>query len=162
MQDKSIKQVNAIFNFEQNIHDLFFRISDPRKLTTKRQPTSDEFEDNEGPIKYSTSKAAKHKASVSRHGLFSNRLEYEPEVIIASLAVFLIYFTMIREENDIDEELGKSLYSRIDGLEELQLKLSLRYNTEHNKSIDDIEKRLRQIEKEKQQRASAQADIHVE
>lgn len=101
-----------------------------RKLTTTKPPIPEESEENIGPIKYTTSKAAKHKASLSRRGPFNTRLKYEPEVILASIAVFLIYFTMIREENDIDEELGKSLYSRIDGLEELQLKLNMRYNEE--------------------------------
>lgn len=118
-------------------------------MTTKKQPTPDEPDDNEGPIKYSASKAARHRASVSRHGPFSSRLKYEPEVIVASVVIFLIYFTLIREENDIDVELEKSLYSRIDGLEEMQLRLSLRYNNGHNESTDNIEKRLRQIEKEK-------------
>lgn len=68
---------------------------------------------------------------------------------------------MIREENDIDEELGKSLYSRIDGLEELQLKLNMKYNKE-NKNTDDMAKRLRQIEIERQARANAQANLNIE
>lgn len=145
------------------IYSPFFRINDIRKFATNiKQPSPDESEENDVPIKYSTSKAARHKASVSRHGPFSNRLQYEPEIIAASVVVFLIYFTMIREENDIDEELGKTLYNRIEGLEELQLKLSLEYNKDNSKSSEDIEKRLRQIQMEKQKRSMAQENVNVE
>lgn len=97
------------------------------------------------------SPAARHKASLSREGVRKpdNRLSYEPMVILGSFTVFLIYFTILREENDIDKELGRTLYSRISGLEEVQLKINLKYNQEHNLSTKEIEDRLREIELEK-------------
>jgi hypothetical protein len=33
----------------------------------------------------------------------------------------MLYFCVFREENDIDEELGKSLYDRVPGLKKSQL-----------------------------------------
>lgn len=56
---------------------------------------------------------------------------------------------MIREENDVDKELGRSLYSRIEGLEAVQLKANLEFNRQHGKSTEDIELRLKEIEMEK-------------
>lgn len=127
-----------------------------------RAVKSEEQEDDT-PIKYTSSRAANFKASTSRHGAVEeDRLWYEPYVLLASLAVFLIYFTIIREENDVDKELGRSLYSRVDGLEEVQLRASLRYNIENGKDTQDIEKRLKEIEQEKLEKAKAESDIVFE
>lgn len=118
-------------------------------------PTSkktDLVEDDElsKPIKYSTSPAAKWKARVSRTGERVPRLWYEPYVVLASLAAFMVYFMILREENDIDQELSRSLYSRIEGLEEQQLQIALEYNKEHGLGVSDIETRLTEIREEKQ------------
>ncbi|ENN77921.1 uncharacterized protein LOC109536667 [Dendroctonus ponderosae] len=104
---------------------------------------------DDAPIKYSTSKAKDWKAKVSRAGVEDSRLWYEPYVILASLAVFLLYFCVIREENDVDKELDRSLYSRIEGLEEVQLRMTLKYNIDNGLATKDIVKRLNEIEKEK-------------
>ncbi|CAG9865291.1 unnamed protein product [Phyllotreta striolata] len=110
----------------------------------KNEPTEDE-----GPIKYSQSPAVKYKAKDSRIGDSDNRLWYEPYVIIASLSAFLIYFTVLREENDIDVDLSRSLYSRIDGMEEFQLRQLLQYNLKNGIETDSITRRLKQLEDEK-------------
>lgn len=102
------------------------------------------------PIKYSVSPASKYKAKFSRTGVTEPRLWYEPYVLLTSISVFLIYFTVLREENDIDQELSTSLYSRIAGLEEHQLKLSLQYNQQNGLDTEAIINRLKEIEKEKQ------------
>jgi len=91
------------------------------------------------------SPAAKWKAEISRSGNVEPALWYEPYVIIASLSVFLVYFCILREENDVDEELGKTLYDRISGLEEKQLELSLQYNEENNLDTTAIKNRLKEI-----------------
>lgn len=59
---------------------------------------------------------------------------------------------MLREENDIDKELGRSLYSRIEGLEEVQLKMSLQYNLDNGLDTTAIVQRLQEIEEEKKRR----------
>jgi len=43
----------------------------------------------------------------------ANRLSF-----YISLAVFMIYFMVLRQENDIDEELSKPLWQRLPSLEE--------------------------------------------
>lgn len=119
------------------------------KLPNKKIKSKDDSDDDDIPIKFSTSKASKLSAEATRRGYEASRLWYEPYVVIASLSIFLIYFCILREENDIDVELGRNLYSRIDGLEEQQLRLCLKYNLEHNLDVTDIVKRLREIEAEK-------------
>jgi hypothetical protein len=59
----------------------------------------------------------------------------------------LLYFCVFREENDIDEELGKTLYDRIDGLEERQLQMALKYNSEHGQDTSAIVTRLKELQK---------------
>jgi hypothetical protein len=59
----------------------------------------------------------------------------------------LLYFCVFREENDIDEELGKTLYDRIEGLEDKQLQIALKYNLDHGQDTSSIEKRLKNLQK---------------
>ena len=64
--------------------------------------------DTDKPYKYSTSKARNH----SSLDTFAPIPKYVPPwyqrfSIIISLSICLVYFTMMREENDIDEELYK-------------------------------------------------------
>lgn len=100
------------------------------------------------PIKYSTSPASKLRASF-KGGVEVARPWYESYVILASVAVFMVYFTMLREESDIDIEFSKSLYSRIDGLEEQQLRQLLEYSRSRGGDTRQIVERLREIEKER-------------
>ena len=60
------------------------------------------------PIKYSTSRAAKAPA-VHTLGRYTNYPEYQTMLISISLTVFLLYFCVFREENDIDERLMAGL-----------------------------------------------------
>ncbi|XP_022916783.1 uncharacterized protein [Onthophagus taurus] len=103
-------------------------------------------DEDDKPIKYSMSPASKWKAEQTRSGNKNQRLWYEPYVVIASLSAMLIYFCVLREENDIDLELQKSLYARIEGLEEHQLRVLLDYNKRHGLETRDIIKRLDEIE----------------
>lgn len=132
---------------------MYFRLWRPTSTFSTRKTEQDE-EDLNKPIQYSSSPAAKWKAKVSRTGDPYPRLWYEPYVIMVSMAVFMVYFTILREESDIDEELSRSLYSRIEGLEEQQLRIALEYNKEQGSGTDDIVKRLKELEKEKIEKPS--------
>lgn len=87
----------------------------------------------------------KWQARYSRIGTMDTRLWYEPYVIVISLSLFMIYFCILREENDVDADLAKSLYEKIPGLEEQQLLVVLRYNQEHGLETRDIYARLEEI-----------------
>jgi len=59
-------------------------------------------EDLEKPIKYSTTKAYNMRADEYRLGHFEDIPWYQSHCIFLSITVFLIYFCILREENDID------------------------------------------------------------
>lgn len=83
-------------------------VSSTRFIHTKTSKEMD-LEINE-PLKYTTSPANQWKAENSRTG---NRAEfgpwYEPHIVSASVIGFMIYFCVLREENDIDLLLDKPL-----------------------------------------------------
>ncbi|XP_043674470.1 uncharacterized protein LOC122632082 [Vespula pensylvanica] len=77
-----------------------------RKASSKDKIVDDD--NSNEPIKYSTSKASTWLASQTRHPL-PERHPYESDVITISLMIFMIYFFILREENDIDLSLNKPL-----------------------------------------------------
>lgn len=113
-----------------------------RLLTTKVEASENE------PIKFTTSGAAR-KTVIPVMTKFKTEMPwYQPYSVVCSVAVFLIYFCILREENDVDLEFNKTLYDRIHGLEKEQLLQSYRFNKENGKSVIDIEKRLKEIEED--------------
>lgn len=70
---------------------------------------------------------------------------YQAPIVIASVVIFLVYFTILREESDWDEEINKSLYERIPGLEEVQLRQSIQAAAAEGKDTAELQARLRQI-----------------
>ncbi|XP_015369294.1 PREDICTED: uncharacterized protein LOC107165529 [Diuraphis noxia] len=68
------------------------------------------------PVKYTTSPAHNWKAQYSRIG---SKAEfgpwYEAHVVSASLIIFMVYFFIIREENDLDLLLDKPLSETLKG-----------------------------------------------
>ncbi|XP_031630956.1 uncharacterized protein LOC116345616 [Contarinia nasturtii] len=72
------------------------------------------------------------------------RPKYSAEIVTISLASFLVYFCILREENDIDEALGRDLYDYF-GEEGSRLKKAYDYNIEHGLPTAEILDRLREI-----------------
>ncbi|EDW10168.1 uncharacterized protein LOC6580388 [Drosophila mojavensis] len=97
------------------------------------------------PIKFFGSQAATWRARDTRSGGSDESLWYQPYVISASLAIFLIYFCCLREESDIDLRLEGNLYDHVSGLEEVQLTVNYRYNKEHGLDTKEQEQRLREL-----------------
>lgn len=61
------------------------------------------------PVRFSQSPAFKFRPDLSYGGLPpepEKRLWFQPYVVVFSLFVFMVYFFVAREENDIDERLG--------------------------------------------------------
>ncbi|VVC99163.1 unnamed protein product [Leptidea sinapis] len=103
--------------------------------------------DDSGPIKFSSSGAAKR---IPR-SIFVKQKDmpwYQPYSVVGSVAAFLIYFCVLREESDIDQQFDTTLYDRVKGLEKHQLILSYKYNKEHGLSVAEIEQRLKELEEE--------------
>lgn len=97
------------------------------------------------PIQFFGSQAATWRARDTRSGGSDESLWYQPYVISASLAVFLVYFCYLREESDIDRRLEGNLYDHVSGLEEVQLTVNYRYNKEHGLDTKEQEQRLREL-----------------
>ncbi|KAF2895666.1 hypothetical protein ILUMI_10525 [Ignelater luminosus] len=119
--------------------------SNVKYSTTKVEETNTE---TDKPIAYTKSAASQWQAKSSRMGTATERLWYEPYVALGSIAVFMIYFCILREENDIDKEFDRTLYQRIKGLEEKQLWLALQYNEKHGLDTTEIKNRLEEIQRQ--------------
>lgn len=94
------------------------------------------------PMAFFGSVAASWRARDGHSGGQEGALWYQPYVISGSLAVFLLYFCVFREENDVDQKLDGSLFDHVAGLEVIQLKLAYDYNKEHGLPTADLERRL--------------------
>lgn len=57
----------------------------------------------------------------------------------------MIYFFILREENDIDLIFDKSLYDHIEDLEEQQIEMTLEHNKQNGIDTKELEARLREI-----------------
>ncbi|XP_035735942.1 uncharacterized protein LOC118447744 [Vespa mandarinia] len=98
-------QSKKIFSSRQtNLYNIL--LSSNRKASSKEKIVDDECSNE--PIKYSTSKASIWLASQTRQPQ-SKRHPYESNVITISIIIFMIYFFILREENDIDLSLNKPL-----------------------------------------------------
>lgn len=85
-------------------------------LATGGTKTSPEKDEDEGPIKYTSSRAASWKA---RHTFRTDHTmpDAQPFSVVFSLAAFMIYFFILREENDVDEMFDRPLTEVIPGVE---------------------------------------------
>ncbi|CAH1794683.1 unnamed protein product [Owenia fusiformis] len=123
-------------------------------IHTRSQLAAKYIKDNPGldePIKYSASAARQWQSQNTFGAPIGKWPWYQPYVLAISTAVFLLYFCVFREENDLDMELGESLYSRVPGMEEQQLRISIQYNREHGAPVKDLEKRLSEVIKNRVQ-----------
>lgn len=96
------------------------------EVTSRNQSTALENEDDlDKPIKYSTSKASTMRIDEYRDPHGDSVPWYQGLAIAGSFAVFLIYFCILREENDIDDMIYSDLnetLSRAKREEELKKK----------------------------------------
>ncbi|XP_011184605.1 uncharacterized protein LOC105213453 [Zeugodacus cucurbitae] len=102
-------------------------------------------ESSNEPIKFFGSQAATWRARDTRSGGSEDTLWFQPYVISGSLAVFLLYFCILREESDIDKRLEGNLFDQVAGLEEVQLTVNYKYNRENGLDTSQIEKRLLEL-----------------
>ncbi|CAD7013054.1 unnamed protein product [Ceratitis capitata] len=118
-------------------------ISYQRFISNKQKAAT--TEDTNEPIKFFGSQAASWRARDSRSGGSEDTLWFQPYVISGSLAMFLLYFCVFREENDIDKRLEGNLFDQVAGLEEVQLTVNYKYNRENGLDTLEIEKRLSEM-----------------
>lgn len=105
-----------------------------------------ETTDLDKPMPYFGSPAEMYRGADSRKGYEDHGWPwYQPFVITGSTAIFLLYFCVLREENDIDEKLSVSLYEHVPDMELVELKRVYIYNEKNNLSNAGIEKRLDEL-----------------
>ncbi|KAK7494418.1 hypothetical protein BaRGS_00014310 [Batillaria attramentaria] len=104
----------------------------------------------EGPIRFTGSKAASWSMTNAKIAPKLDAPWYQPISVALSLGVFLFYFLFLREENDLDIELNYTLFERVPGMEENQLKVAIDYNRMYGKDTTELERRLAEIQQNKQ------------
>ncbi|XP_003747894.1 uncharacterized protein LOC100906756 [Galendromus occidentalis] len=87
-----------------------------RLLKDDKKKNEDEDEIDNEPYEYSTSDAAKWKAEYTNHPK-TDAPDIQGPIVAVSLSVFMLYFALIREENDIDERLYQPLEVTLTGLQ---------------------------------------------
>lgn len=118
------------------------------RYSNQKKENAEEI-DFEKPVKFSTSPAASWKAEASFTGRADADITpwYQPYVVSLSVAAFMIYFCILREESDIDHELDVPLFDRVQGLEEIQLVNIIRYYETNDPKFDvkPFETRLAEV-----------------
>lgn len=89
---------------------------------------------------------AAHLSAGPRAEAYKPKHKYHPFVVMFSLATFLIYFCVLREENSTDEVFNKDLFDYFgENGEATVLKNAYAYNIKHNLPVTEIVRRLRDI-----------------
>jgi len=98
------------------------------------------------PVKFSTSEASRHRAYDS----FFHKSKapwYQVYCVTASVAVFLLYFCVLREENDVDEYIGRSIYQKIPPFREQVLEHKIKEGKQSGSNVGELEEELKEIHK---------------
>jgi len=149
-------QYSTLFNKEQKSCLLLINPKYQKLLkqnaTTSSTVKKDEInEEIEKPVSFTKSKAFKTKPTFVNPRADEKKPPLQDLSIFISMASFMIYFFYLREENDVDEMMGVSLYSRIDGLEKANLIASIRYHEREKLDTTALNNRLSEIIAEEEQ-----------
>ena len=93
---------------------------------------------NDEPVKFSQSKAKDHVTFIRK----SKSHPATARSLLISMTVFLLYFCVLREENDLDEKI-EAMFS----LEELDVLRAIEYARVAGRDTTELEKRLDELRK---------------
>merc|ERR1712179_530095 len=116
-----------------------------QSTSTSTTEVKEEAVENEKPITFTKSKAFKAKPTFINPRHEESRPRFQDLSILVSLSSFMLWFFVLREENDLDVEIGRSLYDRIDGLEKANILTSIRYHDQNGLDATALRKRLEEI-----------------
>jgi CCSMST1 family len=71
--------------------------------------------------------------------------KYQRAIISTSLVIFMLYFFVFREENDLDRQMKKPLWEKVPGLERQTLQALIEYNKKNGKDNTATEARMVQL-----------------
>lgn len=149
MSEQFVIRLKKILDFRNQPMRSFFRNSGKTEgggvVTTAASHSSRNYSTNnpqnlDEPFKYFGSQAEKIRATPEP----PPHPEYSPYIVSISLMVFMTYFCILREENDLDEHLGRDLFDNF-GDEASRLKKAYDYNIKHQLPTHEIVSRLREI-----------------
>jgi len=100
-------------------------------------------EEDTGPIKFTKSGAFNLNPLMSNQKIRDETPWFQGPLVVVSTIVFLIYFTILREENDVDGELAGKLYDRVEGLEKQDLINSIKFNEDQGMDTRALKLRLK-------------------
>ncbi|XP_012235307.1 uncharacterized protein [Linepithema humile] len=108
-----LKRYNLTQAVLNNIRSKRFTISSKDSKDLRTTAETDDIDETSQPIKFSSTKAATMRVNEYRNPYGDSVPWYQSYAVMLSLAVFLIYFCILREENDIDlmlyNDLGDTL-----------------------------------------------------
>jgi len=113
-----------------------------------REPLKEEqLDDISEPLKYSTSKAHDISAIESLLPKQKARPKWEATSVIISTISFLVYWGILREESDWDEQVfsPQGLYDKVPYLEENQLEAAITYTKTQGLSTEELQAKLREV-----------------
>jgi hypothetical protein len=114
----------------------------------RSSPNSSQNDQDDGPIQYSTSKAGNYRAADNFRLIDDDK--YPPSqrhIINLSVFIFMLYFFVLREENDWDELFDKSLFDTMPQLERPILESSLINAERVGQSTKEIRTRLEELDR---------------
>ena len=98
------------------------------------------------PLAFVGSAAHSYVSSSGRTGhLNADKPTWQPLVVSVSMIVFMIYFFILREENDIDEKISNDAPNTMANMEVQQLKTALRFNLANGIPVEVIKERLAEL-----------------
>lgn len=121
---------------------------DVKPLLPRARQNDINVSEEEKPDPYFGSQAASWQASRSRSGNQRGDSDvpgYQVYLTSGSLAAFLIYFCILREESDIDQKFDKHLFEHVPDLEVVELRRVREHNIVNNLPIAEIDKRLKDL-----------------
>lgn len=121
-----------------------FRIHPSFSTAAVRWASKDEMP-NDNPVKFSGSKAD-YDSDSSFRPVPSGAPSYQPICVLLSLAAFLTYFLILREENDIDAYLSNNVNIYMDPYgEAVQLQKQLKRELQQGKDTTRTVERLTRV-----------------
>jgi len=104
---------------------------------------------NDAPLKFRGSGGDSYRS----HETFiirSGRPKSQGMILSAALGVFLLYFFVLREENDVDDRLGLSMLESVPQEYEVEvLKMARQMVLNEGGSTEELDQRLRELQEEK-------------
>ncbi|KAI2806342.1 U4/U6-U5 snRNP complex subunit lsm8 [Blomia tropicalis] len=143
--DDCIERVyNRVTGVEQVPLGLYIMRGDNVRFGRRVLSTNSESVPNDKPITYTKSKAYTYKAAQSFRTT-EDEITYSKHtslIVKVSIAIFLIYFGVLREPNDIDEILGADLFDVMPELEIPMLENEIKRLEAHGINADELRKKL--------------------